>query len=351
MHQSGAAPGAAPGHGLAQHGQAGQRVAAVHVADEQVREGAHQLGDRPAGGLHLDRHGDGVAVVLDQVEHGQLAVAGRVEALPELALRGGAVAGRAVDHLVLLETARDRAAFWVELGVGQVEAGLGAAHGLQELGAGGGGPGDHVQPGVAPVRGHLAAARGGVVLGPHGAQQHLLGRHAQLQHQRPVAVVAVEPVVGRLQGHAGRHQHGLVPGAADLEVDAVLALELDLLVVDATGEVHGAVDAQQGAPVELGTGQNLSRQEASWKRAQLPRTRGRRQLATERRFYPEAARRREGLNRPGGPTGSAGRGPRGPGRSPRRWPPRGRPGRSAGAAGGPRGRPAPAGPRSRRAGG
>jgi hypothetical protein len=51
-----------------------------------------------------------------------------------------------------------------------------------------------------------------------------------------IAVVGVEPILARPQDHARRHPHRLVARAADLEVDAVLPLELDLLVVDPRGE-------------------------------------------------------------------------------------------------------------------
>ena len=51
-----------------------------------------ELRDVPPGGVHLDRHRDGVAVVLDQVDDRQLEVAGGVERLPELAFARRAVA-------------------------------------------------------------------------------------------------------------------------------------------------------------------------------------------------------------------------------------------------------------------
>jgi hypothetical protein len=41
-----------------------------------------------------------------------------------------------------------------------------------------------------------------------------------------------------------------VAGPADLEVDAVLTLELDFPVVDAPGHVHRPIDADQGTAVE-----------------------------------------------------------------------------------------------------
>jgi hypothetical protein len=96
----------------------------------------------------------------------------------------------------------------------------------------------------------LPAARGRVVLGAGRAEQHLEGRDAELQHQRAVAVVGVEPVARGPEHHACRDEHRLVAGAADLEIDAVLALELDLLVVDLPRHVHRAVDAEQRLLVE-----------------------------------------------------------------------------------------------------
>jgi hypothetical protein len=82
------------------------------------------------------------------------------------------------------------------------------------------------------VGGNLPPPGRGVVAGTGRREQHLGRRDAELQHQRAVAVVGVVPVVAGRSEPRG-HQHGLVAGAADLEVDPVLALELDLLVVDA----------------------------------------------------------------------------------------------------------------------
>ena len=60
--------------------------------------------DAAAGRLHFDRHGDRVAVVLDEEDDRQLAHAGRVQRFPELALARRAVAERDVDDLVAART-------------------------------------------------------------------------------------------------------------------------------------------------------------------------------------------------------------------------------------------------------
>jgi hypothetical protein len=46
-------------------------VAAIHFLDEESRERRHQLRDRAARGVDLDRNRDRVAVVLDEVDDGQ----------------------------------------------------------------------------------------------------------------------------------------------------------------------------------------------------------------------------------------------------------------------------------------
>jgi hypothetical protein len=70
-----------------------QRVGAVTLGDMQIRETAGQTGDAAARGLDLDRDGDGVAVIFDQIQEWQFLGASGVERLPEFALAGSAVSG------------------------------------------------------------------------------------------------------------------------------------------------------------------------------------------------------------------------------------------------------------------
>ena len=209
----------------------------------------HQLRDRAAGRVDLDRHRDGVAVVLHQEDHRQLEVGGGVERLPELALAGGAVAGGAEHDLVavrLLVPVGDA------LDAGVAEPCLRAAHGLEELGAGGARRADDVEGLVAPMGRHLPAARVGIVGGADGGQELLRGRHAEAETERAIAVVGVEPVVGGAEDPRGGHQDALVAGARDLEEDLVLPLELDLLVVDPPRQQHEAVHVEQVRLLQLG---------------------------------------------------------------------------------------------------
>ena len=107
---------------------------------------------------------------------------------------------------------------------------------------------------MAPVRRHLAAAARRIVLGADRREQHLERRHAEREAERAIAVVREEPVVAGAQVQAGGHEHGLVPGAADLEECLALVLELDLLVVDLPRQEHQAVGGEQlvsGQPLVL----------------------------------------------------------------------------------------------------
>ena len=124
-------------------------------------------------------------------------------------------------------------------------AGLASADGLQALRAGGAALRRNVQRLVTPVRRHLPSARTRVVFRAHRAQQHFERRHAKLQAQRAIAVIGIKPVVTRAQVHAGGRQHGFVAGAANLEEDQALVLELNLLVVEPARQQHGAVRPQQ----------------------------------------------------------------------------------------------------------
>ena len=85
----------------------------------------------------------------------------------------------------------------------------------------------------------------GIVLGADAGEEHLERRHAERQAQRAVAVVRIEPVVAGLERHARRDEDGFVSGAADLEEDQALVLELDFLVVDPARQHHRAVRVEQ----------------------------------------------------------------------------------------------------------
>ena len=231
---------AAPLRGAGQRRIRGDRVAAIDFLDQQVGEVRDELRHRPTGCLHLDRHRDGVLVVLDQEEHRQLEVAGAVHGLPPFAFTRGAITGGDVDDLVPL----DRLVLQI-LDSGIAEPGFGAAHGLEELCSRRARLADDVQLLVAPVGGHLPATGVRVVGGSHPGKQHFRGRHAERQGERAVAVVGIEPVVRRPQRLACGHEHGFVTRARNLKKDLVLALELDLLVVDAPRQEDQPVHIEQ----------------------------------------------------------------------------------------------------------
>src|SRR2546423_12912421 len=69
-----------------------QRIGTVTFRGVKTRKRAGELGDAAAGGLHLNRDGNGVAVVFNQVKQGQFLSASGVKRFPEFALAGGAVA-------------------------------------------------------------------------------------------------------------------------------------------------------------------------------------------------------------------------------------------------------------------
>jgi hypothetical protein len=102
------------------------------------------------------------------------------------------------------------------------------------------------------VRRHLAAAGIRIVLGSDAGEQHLERGHAELQAQRAIAVVGKKPVVARLQRQAGGDEDGFVAGAADLEKNLALVLELDFLVIQLARQKHAAVDRQQPLRAETG---------------------------------------------------------------------------------------------------
>jgi hypothetical protein len=148
----------------------------------------------PPAVCDFDRHGDRVAVVLDEEEHRQLLDAGGVERFPELALARGAIAERDVRDFVWLESRFAIGNLWH---AAVDDAGFGGAHRLQHLRAGRARARHDVQLRVAPVRRHLASARCRVVPGADGREQHFERCDTELQAQRAIAIVRIEPVVPR----------------------------------------------------------------------------------------------------------------------------------------------------------
>jgi len=96
----------------------------------------------------------------------------------------------------------------------------------------------------------LASAGSRIVCGTDGLQQSLQRRDAEHQAQGAVAIVRIGPVDAgtKEQTHGGGNR--FVTGAGNLEVNFILALELNLAVVKTPREKHGAIDADQRFAVQ-----------------------------------------------------------------------------------------------------
>ncbi len=221
---------------------AGDEVGAVDALDQEAGKAGDDLRDVAAGRLHFDRHRDRVAVVFDQDHDRQLERARGAERFPELAFARRAFADGEVDDLVAVKVLL---ASFDRRDLLEHPSRFGGANRVQALRAGRARLRDDVEALVAPVRRHLPAAGGRIVLRGDARQQHLERRHAERQAERPVAIVRIEPVVGGLEHHAGGGQDRFVSGAADLEEDEALVLELNFLVVQLPRQHHRAVRAQQ----------------------------------------------------------------------------------------------------------
>jgi hypothetical protein len=98
------------------------------------------------------------------------------------------------------------------------------------------------------VRRHLAATGVGVVGCANALEKHFVGCCAQAEAQRAVAVIRIEPVIGRLQSEGRGHADGFVAGARYLKENLLLAFEQDLAIVDTPGGVHDSVGFDQLLP-------------------------------------------------------------------------------------------------------
>jgi hypothetical protein len=247
MHERRLALAPHVGRGFAERAIALHEVGAVAAHHLQVRERFDEARDVAAGRLHFHRDRDRVAIVFDEVQDRHRARARGVQRFPELALAGRAFADREISDLVGMEPL----AAIVDRGDALVDhAGLAGADRVKALRAGRAALRRDVEFLVSPMRRHLAAARIRIVLRADGGEEHLVRRHAERQAQRAIAIVGIEPVVARPQVHAGRGQHRFVPGAADLEEDQALVLELYFFVVEAPRQEHRAIRPQQIVPRE-----------------------------------------------------------------------------------------------------
>ncbi len=216
---------AGPLGGLLDHPVDGEGLVAVDGhAVHPVAGGA--VGNH-TGDLLRSGDGDGVLVVLDDDDEGKAVDAGEVHRLVPVPLGSGTLTP--VDHhdpgsFLLLQHVRD-------------------AGGVGELGGDGRGVGEHVEAGIRPVIGQLAAPAGRVVLLGEDREEDVVGRHSPRQGHSHVPVVGQHPVdPGVHREHAG-HLRRLVARRGDHEGGASLAVEGPHAVVEAAGEqdrsVHG----------------------------------------------------------------------------------------------------------------
>src|SRR5882762_5378527 len=104
---------------------------------------------------------------------------------------------------------------------------------------------------MSPVRRHLPPMRVWIGFGADALQEHLQRRHPQLEAQRSIAIVGIEPVIARLQTHARGHKDRFVAGAADLKEDPVLTLHLDFFVIEPARLIHRAKNLEHLLAAEL----------------------------------------------------------------------------------------------------
>ncbi len=251
VHQRWTAARAAMRRRLPECAQAGHRIVAVDLRKKEVGE----IGDQPrnvsARRVHFNGNADGVAVVFDHEDHGQLLIGRRVQRFPKLALRSRALAYGGQNHFVAVEI--DVVKLAIVAGsfdgglrmVAEIAAGLSAAHGMEQLGRRRGGCADDVQGAAAPMSGHLTPATGRVGGRAYRLQQHVVRADAQCQAKRAIAIVGKKPVVAGLESQRRAHLQGFMAGGRNLEKDFLLALEENFPVVHRAREKHQAVDFDQ----------------------------------------------------------------------------------------------------------
>ena len=255
VNQRGAATIAHILNGFLADGVAFQRIGAVAFRDVQAGKAADEFGNAATGGLYFDRHGNGVAVVFNQIKQRKLLGARGVQRFPEFALAGGAIAGGDINDFVrvVIEHFAQRRFLRLQQGFRMalvIERSFRGAHRLHELRSGAGRLADDIPLAVAPVRRHLAAAGAWIVFGADGLQQHVERSYAEHQAESAIAIIGVKPIDSGTKKQAGRGSNRFMAGAGDLKENFVLALELDFAVVQPAGEKHRAVQADERVAVE-----------------------------------------------------------------------------------------------------
>src|SRR5262249_10955953 len=162
----------------------GAHIHAVGLLARDV-EGRAALGEVDLRGGARDRRTHGVAVVLDDIDHGQLPQLRHVEAFVDLALVGGAVAEISEVDIVVYATAVGEGGPVAERARGTAEA-VAAVEMLLQA--------EHVH-GAALALGVAAAASGQF-------SHHAVGGHAAGEHVSVIAVSRYDLVAG-----LDRHLH------------------------------------------------------------------------------------------------------------------------------------------------
>ena len=104
VHKCRPMPGAAMLRGRLECAQARLGIGSVNLGKMEVGKIRHQPRNVAARRVHLDRHADRIAIVLDHEDHRQFLVRRRVQRLPEFPLRRGSFAHAGQHHFIAMES-------------------------------------------------------------------------------------------------------------------------------------------------------------------------------------------------------------------------------------------------------
>src|ERR1035441_8756900 len=104
MHKRGPLAGTAVFRSLLECAQADFWISAVDFSEIEVWEVSHEARNIATGGVDLDGHTDGVAVVFNAEDDGKFLIGRGVESFPEFALRGGAFTEASENDLIAVKS-------------------------------------------------------------------------------------------------------------------------------------------------------------------------------------------------------------------------------------------------------